>query len=201
MRTIALLLWFGWKAWACSCVAQGVQCEVQSGRDLVFVGTVLGPGVREGDFLAVRFQVEEPLAGEALGERVIYTPSGGSAACGIEFRVGQRWLIRADSSGGKFHVNLCGASRLASKGDREALLLGELLTGRRKPFIYGVTQKSGDKVVLESGGLRYEAFTNKEGRFEFEDLKPGKYRVQGQEVELLERSCLLVRIYLGQGTP
>ena len=88
----ALFLMSGGPALACTCVpSKGIQADMADAT-AVFEGTVLG--VRQGGtgsgVAEVRFRAVRYWKGDPSPEPVVLTST---RMCGLEFRVGERWLV------------------------------------------------------------------------------------------------------------
>jgi hypothetical protein len=98
-----------WRVAACSCVG-GELPEMIRGADVAFVGTPQRSAKAPRDELGPRnryaFAVER--ANRETGATIeILAWSGGDAGCGIEFAIGERWLVLAHAQDGRLETNLC----------------------------------------------------------------------------------------------
>lgn len=110
---------------ACSCVPP--TSELKDEADVVFVGEVVSvdaqdSGQSQGARVAVLTVVErfKSAAAEILSIRT----SKSAATCGVEFRVGERYLVFAFEDAGRLETGLC--STLNTKASLAQELLGVL---------------------------------------------------------------------------
>lgn len=97
---------------ACSCVGAGTPEEVVAGAELAFIGTVMdtaagGPSEFGGSNVRYAFAVEH--ASAPTGQLVVVQAldDGGGASCGMQFAIGERWLVTAYRQGPELETNLC----------------------------------------------------------------------------------------------
>ena len=99
---------------ACSCILRTLD-EQAPEADAIFLGTVtdstrLGG---EGAVVAFRFEVDEVYAG-VVNEVVAVRTEDNSAACGVEFEVGERYLVLATNFNSGFETTLCSGTAKVS---------------------------------------------------------------------------------------
>lgn len=111
---------------ACSCMPYSPAEQIEI-SDAVFVGTPISQvdtAGGEGGGLRWSFDVETVHKGE-VGATTSLETAGDSAACGIEFREGERYLVFATGQD-RIGANLCSGTGPVDRADAETLaLLGE----------------------------------------------------------------------------
>jgi hypothetical protein len=102
----------GWASpcWACSCVMLTPR-EQAANADVIFTGRVLeaeDPFHHSGPRVQASLSVEQIYKGSVEAESVVETLRGGSAACGVGFRAGDRYTVFAFvNERGRLETNLC----------------------------------------------------------------------------------------------
>jgi len=115
------------RAEACRCTAPGSPLEELAKSDAVLSGTVTAVEVDATGpmpFDIATVAVEECWKGGVAGSVRIVTPAS-SAACGTEFVVAVRYLIYAESIGGRLHTNLCTRTTLLEGAQEDLDALGD----------------------------------------------------------------------------
>lgn len=107
------------RAFACSCAEINVMDSLEH-SSTVFVGTVLSKSI-VGDH---QFQVEKMWKGE-LNDGFVYSRNDGM--CGIEFNVGETYLIFTSNVGGKETTNVCSGNKLIELAGSDIQALDGLL--------------------------------------------------------------------------
>ena len=112
------------------------------------------------------------------------------ASCGYTFQIGMRYLIVADTDGGRLVVNRCGLTRPASdaQGLTSYLRLAGVNATRPPISVWGEVTRAArwidfrreytavpDAQVSLEGPTRHSIRTGADGRFEARDLLPGRY--------------------------
>jgi hypothetical protein len=103
----AVVVWLalpGSPAYACSCAAVPLRAQL-AGADAVFTARVTTVH-REDDELLARAKVERVYKGDPGADVALRTTSS-SAACGIAFSRGARYLVFARSEGASYRTSLC----------------------------------------------------------------------------------------------
>jgi hypothetical protein len=181
---------------ACSCVMQSPRpCARFWSAPVVFVGLVAeeAKAEKDGDGWArrvFRLNVEESFRGGAAGTVEVLTGQGGGD-CGYNFAVGTRYIVYAHPDRqGRLTTGICSATRPLEKAGEEiefirglakapplVSVFGRVQFGARDHRAESYTQRpvDGVKVSLEGAGLRREAATDAEGKFQFTGLPPGAY--------------------------
>jgi von Hippel-Lindau disease tumor supressor len=186
-------------AWSCSCLSPaGPPCALGDGQ-VVFVGTMTsatedrsgfgGSGLRR-----FQFTVTEAFAG-VKGPHV--EVQSDMTSCGVEFSEGQAYLV-AGSRGpdGTPRVRACSYTNRLEDSRNEVEILRALRSGDKLTRLYGEViefREPGDdnlptdpelyqrlpqvRVTAASADTFHETFTDAEGRFVFDDLPRGQYRV------------------------
>jgi len=192
-------------AHACSCIQAGPACQAFWKTDAVFDATVesidraVGPELSLGQERVsfpeklVRMTVRQGLKGvTAAGPVDVYTASD-AAACGYDFKVGQRYLVFAwkRPADGRWVASLCSATQqydgTGPAADFVASLNGPA-TGARvfgsvktyeRHFDREHTSKERKVVatVRLVGAGREQKTTSRDGSFEFSALEAGRYEL------------------------
>lgn len=100
-------------ACACDCVPI-TPSEAEAEATVVFIGTATSlEGKQDGSPAPVTyvFTVEDVVKGSA-GHTVSVQTNNGSAACGVDFQIGQRYEVYALDADGMPFVTQCGGTRL-----------------------------------------------------------------------------------------
>jgi von Hippel-Lindau disease tumor supressor len=186
-------------AHACSCGRPaGPPCALGE-DDVVFVGTVQSvfeDPQAEGPFGVRRFlfTVSEPFAGVAGPELEVRSDM---TSCGVEFAKGGSYLVSAGrGQDGTVRVSACSYTTEAAAARTEIEILRTLRSGGTMPRLYGdVTefrepqehnrptdpelyrQLQNVRVTAAGAGVFRETVTDAQGRFAFDDLPKGQYRV------------------------
>lgn len=110
----------GRPAHTCSCV-QAMEQQHLEAADVVFRGIATAVPDRDTveDYVST-FSVEETFKGGPGAAPKVRT-AGSSAACGLEFTRGGRYLVFAREQGDLLTANLCGGTRTAAAGDAPAI--------------------------------------------------------------------------------
>jgi hypothetical protein len=183
------LLAFAPHANACSCQDYHVPvCAAYWSADAVFVGYVKSikePEKKSDDYLArLHLVVEQPLRGITASEVDLLTVW--RTSCDIGFKVGERWLIYANRNE-EMNTLVAGACSLTKPfEDADADLAyaqsvsqtraGQSITGSIVENMW--TPLNSMRVFLDGADVKSETGTDEHGRFEFRDLRPGKYSVR-----------------------
>lgn len=233
MRTvIALLFLVGadvHTATACTCVGRRPFCEVpptsaQLANELVFLGTVerADPISGFGKDRRITIRVDETFVGSSGPVFEFRGGSGSCCDCSLPFAVGEQYLIAAYRWQGRWIADTCGRS--ASLQSRRAQLDLRALRGwkygtppvrsidgvvndrtrRLVPTFLPVPAPPGLRVQLSGPGIQRSASTDADGKFSFDKLPGGRFRLQlsapgwfpfgprdamAQEVDLTTQSC------------
>ena len=233
MRTVIALLFLASAAWntaaACTCVGRRPFCEVpptsaQSVDELVFLGTVerADPISGFGKNRLIAIRVDETFVGSPGPVFEFRGGSGSCCDCSLPFAVGERYLISAHRWQGRWIADTCGGS--ASLQSRRAQLDLRALRGwkygtppvrsidgvvndrtrRRIPGFLPPPAPPGLRVQLSGSGVQRSASTDADGKFSFDNLPAGRFRLQlsapgwfafgssdalAQEVDLTAQSC------------
>lgn len=115
-------------AHACSCRTPPPPLEAKERATAVFSGTVISQErvPRERDRFEVNkinFRVQRVWKGE-IGETVTITTNTSSAACGINFRNRERYLVYAFDNQNELRTNLCSRTRPISNAREDLRALG-----------------------------------------------------------------------------
>lgn len=193
---------------ACSCVTRPYVCgDLEYARGdsaATFVGTVLkitevmattetnGRKERIVNELRVLLSVEETFGGRRLGRRVEVSTAPSRPACGYEFRLGERYLVRASRhfQSGELSVSHCSRTKPLSEAFDDVELLRAAQRGRRETRIFGSVRfraqgggpsdelREGLRVVATSAGQSFVTATDARGAFRFQGLPFGRYVVR-----------------------
>ena len=227
------LLWLGLftsEVIACSCNEPPVPCQAYWEASAVFIGTVIDSSIitlqiednrRERQRL-VRFSLDEAFRGvQGATAEVITGMWGGD--CGFEFKPGERYLIYAyrRQQDNKLHTSVCTRTRPVSKADEDLQYIRGLSSATAGSLVYGEVQRQTRdvdsrlvetpipqmKITLVGDDKHLEVLTDSEGKFAFQNLSAGGYKVRiklpaglatyepEQEIKVAERGC--ARVYFG----
>ncbi|MDP8979352.1 MAG: carboxypeptidase-like regulatory domain-containing protein [Acidobacteriota bacterium] len=150
----------------------------------------------------VRFRVREELEGSAGEEFELFTDA---TSCGYEFQVGREYLVvsHENKETGRWSTGACSRSAPVESVDAQqdlralrARKAGETMT----PRIYGQVIDPLPSALLRLAGASFhrEALSDADGRFAFDNLPAGKYRLEvggmeawgaPQEIDLSGGGC------------
>ncbi|MBI5029332.1 MAG: ABC transporter permease subunit [Chloroflexi bacterium] len=115
------------RALACSCVSPGSPQQALDQSTAVFVGKVTERKIVDSldsqDAVQFDFQVSTVWKGPVQKDLSAMT-SFGSASCGYEFQVGEKYLVYAGGSENRLHVSLCSRTMPISKATNDLAELG-----------------------------------------------------------------------------
>lgn len=198
-----LLPQFARTARACSCLP--IPPPYQSFRDAkaVFIGKVLSSNVPPYDIrrgsppnIESRFRVAvvEPFKGVKTAE-VEVSAGSTDTSCYAGLAAGETYLIYAGGDPGSLlYIGFCGRTSNVARAQDEVQFLRAMLKGAPEPRVYGsvsrfdqdlsrdgasrVVPLEGIKVVVEGGGRRFEAVTDKLGLFSLAKIPDGEYKAR-----------------------
>jgi hypothetical protein len=142
----------------------------------------------------VRLNVMERFLGEANAEFELFTGMGGGD-CGVSFESGEQYLVFAfqDEKTGRWRTTICSGTKETLYANEDVRTLRAWKAGQiLPPRIYGSvwdwtdrgnreergsTPLSNVEVRASTKGTDLVTFTDGQGRFKFDDLRPGRYRV------------------------
>ncbi|KAI9133446.1 hypothetical protein [Acaryochloris sp. CCMEE 5410] len=112
-------------AWACSCM-QSTPEEQMERADIVFTGRVIDQKMKAAEiqpfggrtWVQWTFEVESDQKG-AVSEQVTVESASNSAACGINFQMGERYQVFANQSNTDLKASLCSGTRALRDGQQE----------------------------------------------------------------------------------
>lgn len=142
------------------------------------------------------------------GKRLKINSGSKNSSCYLGFRVGESYLVYASSKGYfgafehpektegvVFQSNMCTRTGKLWANTDEILFIREMLKGKPEPQIYGsiarddsspftpgskikISYLEGIKVIVESNKKRFEAVTDKNGLYRFNNIPAGEYTMQ-----------------------
>lgn len=193
---------------ACSCLGSHPSSAAFNSADLVFVGTVSRLDApkpvntfrvnADGSMTAsvsidsstpsvVTLDVARVFRGGAA-KQIVITGEGG---CEVPFKLGETWLVYADSRDGKVTTNACTRTRLQTNASQDLVYLEGLEQRRPQGIVYGDVLRrilDGDgkpalqalfeplQVIAVGAGLRVEITTDKWGPYQLV-LPPGDFEI------------------------
>ena len=207
-KFFALLMILGVLGWArpalaCSCMPIGPACQAYWKTDAVFDATVvsinprtrtesIGGRMRPFADKLVRLDVHKSWKGAQPGPLEV-TTSGSGASCGYEFREGERYLIFARHGGdGLLSASACSATQKYDGTGPAAEFLGSLQEPERGGRVFGTvrtiptnfehgltsSEVPTETAVKLSGAGQERTTTSSGGRYEFNSLPEGAYRIE-----------------------
>jgi protocatechuate 3,4-dioxygenase beta subunit len=205
-----LLAGFAPAARACSCISPGPACQAAWNAAGVFIGQVLEVDALPaptrgllGDFPVparrARIRVIERFRGDVPSTLDVITAADGGA-CGYNFVAGETYLVYVGKSAeGRYTTGRCSKTTLLT--DVPAADLAYLRFVNVVPSALGVirgtalrtdraydtarttpTPHAGVRIVIEGNGLRREAITGADGRYQFA-VPPGQYAIRAEVAE------------------
>jgi hypothetical protein len=188
----------GHDALACSCGDIGPACQNYFQVAAVFVGTVESiTSAPDQDppygKLRIEFAVAETFRGTLSSKATAFTATSG-AACGYQFKVGERYLVYAHGAkeGARLDVSICSRTRLLSQAADDVQYLRSVSKSTPGGRVYGsITHWERDLatrtprdygpvpdvLVTLRGPLNTQVATDEHGRFEAAGLPPGRYEI------------------------
>lgn len=200
LSLVCVLSLMGTSASACSCV-QFTACEAFGWAKAVFVGRMVGGArkrserVENGVIISYEagettFVVEEIFKGVQGAEVKVNVITLDGSSCDWEgLQRGARYLVYAYGEPTKLSIGACSPTKridgakddliflrslpAAGTGGRVSGVVGLDNGERTPPALAGITI-----VIQDEAGRRVQTITDREGRYEFVGLKPGKYTVE-----------------------
>jgi len=176
------------------CVQSGIvsdlmDCGLQSfPYEFVFVGSISSIRPVEHDEFELRLVPEEVFSGKLDSPLTVLTSQG---LCFPKLAVGDRWLFYLRKENGKpivldyfqnksapianAHIVIDNLRRLDNIGDF-AIVRGQVLSG--EPFHAKAVRNLSVTAVRKGDETRHVAVTDRQGRYEFSPLPPGRYVIQ-----------------------
>jgi len=128
---IALFIKISYKpANACSCLKPPPPLEAKERAAAVFSGTVIGQESSQFE-VKVNFKVRRVWKGN-IGDTVSVITNTNSAACGINFRDRQSYLVYAFKNENQLRTNLCSRTKLIDRASEDLQELGSGIRPNRK---------------------------------------------------------------------
>lgn len=181
---------------ACKCAGRPVWMKV-SESDVVFIGKVLSVRSVENETTGdehtrqARFQVETCFKGDKQSEIIVGTSL---TTCGIWFGVGERYLVFARAVGkeNRFFTGVCSGTDEVKDSAAEIAFLkfqasrktGTFVTGHIARHLEDLSKGEVEhgsfgnvKVALQDGERKFESRADASGKFWFEGIPAGKYKV------------------------
>jgi hypothetical protein len=226
----AILLLLSTRADACRCGAP-TPCKAFADASAVFIGRMIGgsekvemensaDGKISYEAGTVRFAIEEIFKGRIGTEVRISVNSQRNTTCGPYGLIrGEKYLVYAYAYGdlAQLSTGFCTRTTLITKADDDLQYLHNLPKQGTGGRLYGTVwmyKYDGDStglagihiIVKGADNESIKAITNRQGEFEFANLKPGKYQVEPlwpepysserskQEVTISDRGCTGIEI-------
>ena len=178
----------------------------------MFVGTsvaVEDAATQNGvPYVRVRFQIDEAIQNIDRKTADVLTASD-TAACGVPFEKGRKYLVYASGNGGVYSVSFCSRTGLLDARRDDLELLREAAAGSVRPRLFGTIYRL--QLLLDGFYMHYgtlggvadvpvrvvngdrvrETRTDAKGNFSIRDVSPGRHAVQpqlsGQYAPLFDR--------------
>jgi hypothetical protein len=193
-----------YSAEACSCVSMDTPtCAiggVAEGSSVVFSGIVneilpikvkSSDGRYEYEQWLVKFGVAETFKGTAVQTIEVETGRGGGD-CGYNFQVGVSYLVYTyKTQAGNLATGICSRTRELAKATDDLEYFRGLTNKKPVGSLFGVVHESrsykdgqvrepprlltGVRVTIDGPSGILESLTNDDGKYSFDDLKPGEY--------------------------
>jgi hypothetical protein len=200
LSLVCVLSLMGTPASACSCV-QFTSCEAFGSANAVFVGRMAGGTIKRGERDAngvkisyeageTTFAVEEIFKGVQGAEVKVNVLTLQGTSCEWEgLQRGARYLVYAYGEPNKLSIGSCSPTKRIDGAKDDLVFLRSLPAVGTGGRVYGqVGLDNGERTppplvgitiaIQDEAGKRAETVTNREGRYEFIGLKPGKYTVE-----------------------
>jgi hypothetical protein len=183
---------FGPSAQACMCLNSKRPCD--NNHEAAFVGHVtrvqkFGSGFEAK--LRVHLAIQEAFRGTQSREVDIITPA---TDCGIAFQSGQDYLVFANKGEGSgiLNTHACSGTNLVSKSEQALEHLRAVAKGESRSGVYGFVTADPSDIVppiraskpvanvpiqLSFGSASRLAFTDAEGKYEFDLLPAGRCQI------------------------
>lgn len=192
--SILIFVFFTNVSLACSRFEFGVPtCAEFTRADVVFIGEAVktedltGKGDYPDNWLKVRFKVKQNFKGAKNPTFTVIT-NDWRAACGLEIKKGQTWIIyaRYDDEDKTFVSNI--GYKYNPKEDKEDLEILKAASERKTDttisgqlISYGVIYEYNYEpveITVEGNGSRQTTLTDAKGKFNISTLTAGKYKVK-----------------------
>jgi hypothetical protein len=189
------------QARACSCVPPPTPCDALQSGAVIFVGTPTaatpGRSTVAGQLIRFHFSVDDRIAGDVAGAVDVETPPDG-AACGVEFRVGAKYLVYAEKTPDGLVTSFCTRTAPLAFRQDDLTLFKETSAGRVQPRLTGMVARfelrldgfymhgdltggvPGIPITVRDSHQAYEATSDERGWFTLLGLKPGKYELDAR---------------------
>lgn len=188
LLTLAIVMLVPRTSEACTCPIFGPPCQEVWKSPVVFAGTVIQVDRAPGAFgpRRVRFRITEAFRGTEKGEMDIHLRGGGGPSCDPPFRMGESWLVYANSrgeGGAGWTTSTCSRTRLLRQAaeDVSYLRLPDAqkppghIAGRVTRHAYDFSQRRGGESVPVAGVP--VILTNRMGRRETKTDRDGRYSI------------------------
>jgi hypothetical protein len=178
---------------ACKCAPPRAPCAEYWQVSAVFAGTVrdIRSVPDRPRVMAVRFDVDRRGRGVNSESVVVESEPQNGANCGFTFRVGVRYVVYARAGlGGQLTTSMCSGTKLAAAAAADLAFLEEVTGSPRGVRVFGTVRRmeydlvsfarveegvAGARVRLNGAGTSREATTTSDGKYDFQDLRPGVY--------------------------
>ncbi|GIQ69621.1 hypothetical protein XYCOK13_24450 [Xylanibacillus composti] len=120
-------------AYACSCISVPIEEQYERSH-IVFLGTVIEKDGQGGNI----FEIERVWKGSVLGN-TLYVYGGSFGMCGIEFEMGQKYLIHTWHAEGMERTGICSGNLLASEAAEDIQKLNEWRASEKQKSLAAAT--------------------------------------------------------------
>jgi len=194
MSLVLFVVTLSGHVFACECAIWCAEraCPLMNDpAEVLFVGTVVATDGQQIGMARFTFQVDESLSGTSTKEVDVYSYQG-CCACGINFKVGERWLVDGwRGKDGRIATGYCEKTRLFRDSDPLMAELWAIREGKKPDSLFGVLRHapgpwgdgsegadfplSGVTIRVRSETQEFETKSDSGNVYRFRELPPGKY--------------------------